>query len=163
MENPRLTSETVLLLKVADTNDCHPLFEKDVYVISIPEDAPPGSSLIQMQARDADDGANSDIVYSILRSSQDSAISIEPETGLVTTAAALDRETHVQVWFLVVAADGGEPSLSSTATVTVLVEDVNDNEPVFRQQLYNVSIPEHSDIGSCFLTVCWKMFISSLF
>lgn len=155
--NPALSSEMVFLLRVADANDCHPVFEKDVYIISIAEDAPPGSSLIQMQARDADEGANSDIRYSILKSNHDSVIRIDPESGLVTTAAALDRETQMQVWFLVVAADGGEPSLSSTATVTVLVEDVNDNEPVFQQQLYNVSIPEHSDIGTCFLQVCCKI------
>ncbi|XP_042340233.1 protocadherin-23 [Plectropomus leopardus] len=151
--SPPLNSETVLLLRVADSNDCPPVFEKDVYIISISEDAPQGSSLIQMQARDADEGINSDVRYSILKSNQDSLLSIDPESGLITTAAALDRETQMEVWFLVVAADGGELALSSTATVTVLVEDVNDNEPVFQQQLYNVSIPEHSDVGSCFLQV----------
>ncbi|XP_044045793.1 protocadherin-23 [Siniperca chuatsi] len=151
--SPPLSDEMVFLLRVADTNDCHPVFEKDVYIVSIAEDAPLGSSLIQMQARDADDGVNSDVRYSILKSNQDSLISIDPESGLVTTAAVLDRETQMEVWFLVVAVDGGEPALSSTATVTVLVEDVNDNEPVFQQQLYNASIPEHSDVGSCFLQV----------
>lgn len=157
--DPPLSSEVVFLLRVTDANDCHPVFEKDVYIISIAEDAPQGSSLIQMQAQDADEGVNSDIRYSILRSNQDSLVSIDPETGLVSTAAALDRETHMQVWFLVVAADGGDPSLSSTATVTLLVGDVNDNEPVFQQQLYNVTIPEHSDVGSCFFQVCWNIFI----
>lgn len=156
--SPPLSSEMIFLLKVSDTNDCHPVFEKDVYIISIAEDAPQGSSLVQFQARDADEGVNSDVTYSILRSSQDSLISIDPESGLVTTAASLDRETQMEVWFLVVAADGGEPALSSTATVTVLVEDVNDNEPVFLHQLYNVSIPEHSDAGSCFLQVRWRIF-----
>ncbi|XP_059190480.1 protocadherin-23 [Centropristis striata] len=151
---PPLSSERVLLLRVTDTNDCPPLFEKEAFITSISEDAPQGSSLIQMRARDADEGANSDVRYSILQSNQDSSlVSIHPESGLVTTATALDRETQVEVSFLVVAADGGEPALSSTATVTVLVEDVNDNEPVFQQQLYNVSIPEHSDVGSCFLQV----------
>ena len=152
--SPPLSSETVFLLRVADTNDSPPTFDKDVYVLSISEDAPPGSSLIQMQARDADEGLNSEVRYSILKSNQDSVVGIHPESGLVTTAAALDRETQVEVWFLVLAVDGGEPALSSTATVTVLVEDVNDNEPVFQQQLYNVSIPEHGAIGSCFLQVC---------
>ncbi|XP_023149534.2 protocadherin-23 [Amphiprion ocellaris] len=151
--SPPLSSEMVFLLKVSDTNDCHPVFEKDVHIVSIVEDAPQGSSLIRLQARDADEGVNSDIRYSILKSNQDGLIGIDPESGLVTTAAALDRETQMEVWFLVVAVDGGEPALSSTATVTLLVEDVNDNEPMFQQQLYNVSIAEHSDIGSCFLQV----------
>ncbi|KAM4750324.1 protocadherin-23 isoform 2-T3 [Anableps anableps] len=151
--SPRLSSEILFLLKVSDANDCHPIFEQDVYTVSIPEDAPQGSSLIQIKAQDADEGVNSDIRYSILKSQQNGLIGIDPNSGLVTTAAGLDRETQMAVWFLVLAEDGGEPSLSSTATVTVLVEDVNDNEPVFQQQLYNVSIPEHMDIGSCFLRV----------
>uniref|UniRef100_A0A672Y6W7 Protocadherin-16 n=1 Tax=Sphaeramia orbicularis TaxID=375764 RepID=A0A672Y6W7_9TELE len=151
--SPALTSEVNFLLKVSDANDCHPAFDRDVYTVSIAEDAPQGSSLIQMQARDADEGANALVRYSILKSNQDSLISIDPESGLVTTAAALDRETHMEVWFLVVAADGGEPSLSSTATVTVLVEDLNDNEPVFQQQLYNVSVPDHTQPGAEILTV----------
>uniref|UniRef100_A0A665W9S6 Protocadherin-16 n=1 Tax=Echeneis naucrates TaxID=173247 RepID=A0A665W9S6_ECHNA len=151
--SPPLSSEVVFLLKVADTNDCQPVFENDAYVISISEDVPEGSSLIQMQAQDADEGVNSEVKYSILRSSQDTLIRIDPESGLVTTAAALDRETQMELWFLVLATDEGEPALSSTATVTVLVEDVNDNEPVFEQQFYNVSIVEHSEPGSCFLQV----------
>ncbi|KAF7659578.1 hypothetical protein LDENG_00296480 [Lucifuga dentata] len=151
--SPPLSSEIVFLVKVMDTNDCHPVFEKDVYTVTVAEDIPQGSSLIQMHAQDADDGVNSYVTYSILKSNQNSLINIDPESGLVTTAATLDREREMEMWFLVVAVDGGEPALSSTATVTVMVEDVNDNEPVFQQQLYNVSIPEHSHIGSCFLQV----------
>ncbi|XP_014897498.1 protocadherin-16 [Poecilia latipinna] len=151
--SPPLSSETLLLLKVSDANDCQPVFEQDVYTVNIAEDAPEGSSLIRTRARDADEGVNSNIRYSILKSHQDGLVAIDPTSGLVTTAAGLDRETQMEVWFLVLAEDGGEPSLSSTATVTVLVEDVNDNEPVFQQQLYNVSIPEHMDTGSCFIQV----------
>ncbi|KAL6110918.1 dchs2 [Pungitius sinensis] len=151
--SPPLSSETVLLLRVTDANDCRPAFEEDAYVIRVPEDAPRGSSLVQVRARDADEGVNSEVRYSIPGSEGDSPVSVDPESGWVTTAAALDREARAEVRFLVVAADGGEPALSSTATVTVLVEDVNDNEPVFQQQLYNVSIPEHVDVGSCFVQV----------
>ncbi|XP_078145977.1 protocadherin-23 [Centroberyx gerrardi] len=154
--SPALSGEMVFLVKVLDANDCHPVFEQDAYTIRVAEDIPQGSSLIRMQARDADDGVNSDVSYSILKSSRDSRdslVSVDPKSGLVTTAAELDREREAELWFLVVAVDGGEPALSSTATVTVVVEDVNDNEPVFQQQLYNVSIPEHSEIGSCFLQV----------
>ncbi|KAM6972438.1 protocadherin-23 [Aplochiton taeniatus] len=151
--SPPLWSDVTFVVKVTDVNDCRPLFAQDEYAVSVAEDVPPGSSLIQLQAKDADDGANSEVTYSILKSDQDGLVNIDPKSGLVTTAAQLDREREVEVLFLVVAVDGGEAALSSTATVTVLVEDVNDNEPVFQRQLYNVSIPEHSRIGSCFLQV----------
>ncbi|XP_061840113.1 protocadherin-23 [Nerophis lumbriciformis] len=149
--SPPLSSETVFLVKVADTNDSPPVFEKDVFIVSIAEDAPKGTSLIQIQARDQDQGTNADINYSILKSNQDSLVSVDTWSGLVSTAGDLDRETQALVWFLVLAEDLGEPPLSSTATVTLLLEDVNDNEPAFPRRLYNASVPEHSPAGSCFL------------
>ncbi|KAM9792483.1 protocadherin-23 [Neosynchiropus ocellatus] len=151
--SPPLSSEAVLLIRVMDSNDCPPVFDRDTYTVDVREDAPIGASLVQIQARDADEGPNSDLRYSILRSNQDQLISIDSLTGLVVTAAGLDRERQAEVWFLVMAEDGGEPALSSTATVALRIEDVNDNEPMFLQPLYNVSIPEHSDPGTCFLQV----------
>uniref|UniRef100_A0A8C6UCV0 Protocadherin-16 n=1 Tax=Neogobius melanostomus TaxID=47308 RepID=A0A8C6UCV0_9GOBI len=158
-----LSSEEVLLLKVTDVNDCYPQFEKNIYTVSIPEDVPPGSSLVQLQAKDEDEpGPNSLIKYAILRSNQHGLVtaviprpqvSVDAQTGLVTAVGSLDREQQAELWFLVVASDGGEPPLSSTATVTVRLEDVNDNEPVFAQPLYNVSLAEHSPVTSCFLQV----------
>lgn len=149
-----LSSEEVLLLKVMDVNDCYPQFDKNIYTVSIPEDVPLGSSLVQVQARDEDEpGPNSLIKYAILRSNQHGLVSVDAQTGLVTAVGSLDREQQAELWFLVVASDSGEPPLSSTATVTVRLEDVNDNEPVFAQPLYNVSLPEHSPVTSCFLQV----------
>lgn len=152
--SPPLSSEAVFLLRVSDANDCAPVFERDAFTVSVPEDAPRGSSLIQMRASDADEGANAAVRFSILRSNRDGLVSVGAESGLVTTDAPLDRETLDRLWFLVEAADGGDPPLSSTATVTVVVLDVNDNEPVFQQQLYDALVPEHSAVGSCFLQVC---------
>ncbi|XP_072319756.1 protocadherin-23 [Eucyclogobius newberryi] len=149
-----LSSEEVLLLKVLDVNDCYPKFDKNIYTVSIPEDVPPGSSVVQVQAKDDDQpGPNAQVKYSVLRSNQLGLVVVDAQTGLVTTAGPMDRESQAQLWFLVVASDSGEPPLSSTATVTVLLEDVNDNEPVFSQLLYNISLPEHSPLGSCFLQV----------
>lgn len=43
----------------------------------------------------------------------------------------MDREKVDVHFFAVVARDEGDPPLSSTATVTIHVDDVNDNVPVF--------------------------------
>uniref|UniRef100_A0A8C2V522 Dachsous cadherin-related 2 n=2 Tax=Chinchilla lanigera TaxID=34839 RepID=A0A8C2V522_CHILA len=53
----------------------------------------------------------------------------------------------------VVAQDLGEPPLSATCLVSVTVDDVNDNEPIFRRQVYNVTLAEHTPVGRCFLQV----------
>lgn len=50
----------------------------------------------------------------------------------------------LNVWLLVSA---------DTAYVRVSVSDVNDNQPVFAQSVYEVSVDEDQDVGSTILTV----------
>uniref|UniRef100_A0AAY4AB03 Cadherin domain-containing protein n=1 Tax=Denticeps clupeoides TaxID=299321 RepID=A0AAY4AB03_9TELE len=150
---PPLQSETTVLVRVLDVNDNAPVFGQEHYEVHVPEDAAPGSSLVQVTARDKDEGFNSELRFSIPRSRHGHLVHIHPESGLVTSAAHLDREREAEVHFLVVAVDGGSPPQSSTATVTVYVEDVNDNKPVFDQPLYNASVVEHTAAGTCVLQV----------
>ncbi|XP_076872540.1 protocadherin-23 [Brachyhypopomus gauderio] len=149
--SPPLRSSRTFFLRVTDVNDNRPVFEWNTYEASVPEDAPEGSSILRVKAHDDDE--DSGIFYSILQSEQDLVVNIDPNTGLITTSAGLDREREPGLAFLVVAVDGGFPPLTSTATVSIRVEDVNDNKPVFKQQLYNVTIQEHLAIGTCFLQV----------
>ncbi|KAL7855856.1 hypothetical protein AOLI_G00194600 [Acnodon oligacanthus] len=149
--SPPLRSERTFLLQITDVNDNPPSFEQKAYEVSMSEDLPVGSSVLQVKAHDQDE--DSGIFYSILRSNQDYLVNIDPQTGLISTAAGLDRERDVSLAFLVVAVDGGFPPLTSTTTVNIHVEDVNDNKPVFTQQLYNATIQEHLANGTCFLQV----------
>jgi hypothetical protein len=54
---------------------------------------------------------------------------------------------------VVVASDNGNPRLSSSATVRITVQDINDNEPVFEKTFYNVSLKENESDNLCFLKV----------
>ena len=57
---------------------------------------------------------------------------VNPATGAITVAGALDYDTPPSSYSLVVTvSDGGSPSLSSTATLTITLTDENDNAPVF--------------------------------
>ncbi|XP_019718122.1 protocadherin-16 [Hippocampus comes] len=151
---PRLSSETVLLMKVADANDCDPVFERDMFVVQISEDVPKGTSVIQMEARDSDQGVNGDVTYSILKPDWDCPVGVDAHSGLVFTTGDLDWERQPDVClFLVMAEDQGEPARSTSATVSMVLEDVNDNEPAFQRRLYNASLMEHSAPGTCFLQV----------
>jgi len=156
--SPLLSTEVTFDLMVTDVNDCPPLFVRAAYEVRLAEDVPPGTSVVQVKALDRDTGDNAAVRYSILGLEDPPLLfTVDPASGLISTRGPLDREKEAAVRLLVVAedggGDGGERALSSTATVTVVIEDVNDNEPVFQLQLYNVSIPEHSRIGSCFLQV----------
>ncbi|KAK2908823.1 hypothetical protein Q8A67_004660 [Cirrhinus molitorella] len=151
--SPPLSSDATFKVQVTDVNDNTPVFDQDIYEESIPEDVREGTALFRVKATDKDLGGNSQIIYSILQSEQEQLLNIDVKSGLISTAAGLDHERETELRFLVVATDCGSPSLSSTANVTIHVVDVNDNKPVFKQQFYNVTIKEHTAVGTCILQV----------
>ncbi|KAM6933427.1 protocadherin-16-like [Xenentodon cancila] len=152
---PPLRAESSFVIEVTDINDNPPLFYQSVYRQVIPEVVFPGSFVLQVTARDKDQGPNGDISYSILQdqSGYHSWFSIDSTTGIITTLSQLDYEKNPTPSITVVATDGGSPPLSSTAMVNILLQDVNDNEPVFEKNVYNVSIKENTAQGTCILEV----------
>ncbi|XP_075806754.1 protocadherin-23 [Microtus pennsylvanicus] len=166
--SPPLSTEETLLLWVSDLNDQPPVFSQEHYWASVSEAAVPGTSVVWVSALDADQaGTNyARLRYTLVQLSNpcDSealspkaecvpSFSINPDNGLISTLRVLDREVQEAVELRVVAQDLGEPPLSATCLVSIAVDDVNDNEPVFRWQVYNVTLAEHAPIGHCFLQV----------
>lgn len=152
---PPLRAESSFTIQVTDINDNPPLFDQPVYRQVISEVVFPGSFVLQVTARDKDQGPNGDIGYSILQDQHAyySWFSIDSITGIITTLSQLDYEKNPSPSITVVATDGGKPPLSSTAVVNILLQDINDNEPVFERHFYNVSIKENTTPGTCILEV----------
>uniref|UniRef100_A0A8C2ZQ62 Protocadherin-16 n=1 Tax=Cyclopterus lumpus TaxID=8103 RepID=A0A8C2ZQ62_CYCLU len=147
---PPLRAESSFIIQVIDINDNPPLFDQPVYRQVIPEVVFPGSFVLQVTARDKDQGPNGDIDYCILQDhgSYSNWFSIDSITGIITTLSQLDYEKNPNPSITVVATDGGKPRLSSTAVVNVVLQDINDNEPVFERNFYNVSIKENTAPGT---------------
>ena len=61
---------------------------------------------------------------------------ILPTTGLISVAGRLDREDTDQYTLEVVARDASAVPLSTTTTVMVYVDDINDNVPEFDRAEY---------------------------
>lgn len=78
-------------------------------------------------------GLNRKLKYS-LQDSADNHFIISPDSGIVTLAKKLDRETCETYNITVKAIDHGSPMLSSFAQLNVIVLDVNDNPPIFVQR-----------------------------
>ncbi|XP_029303816.1 protocadherin-16 [Cottoperca gobio] len=152
---PPLRAESSFTIQVIDVNDNPPLFDQQAYRQTIPEVVYPGSFVLQVTARDKDQGPNGDVRYSLLKgkNSHSDWFSIDPVTGIITTATALDFESEPAPSVTVVATDSGRPPLSSTAKVDIVLQDVNDNTPVFSSNFYNASIKENTPAGTCFLEV----------
>ena len=116
-----------LNIMVVDVNDNAPSFNPTTYRADIYENAVVGTSLLQINATDQDAGSNGKITYSL---KDTSLFSINSSTGLISLTAQLDYEAKQSVVLSVQAVDGGSSPLSTTATVSVTIKDVNDNTPV---------------------------------
>ncbi|XP_004685264.1 PREDICTED: protocadherin-23 [Condylura cristata] len=166
--SPPLSTEETLLLRVADLNDQLPVFSQEHYRASVSEAAVPGTPVVWVSAFDADEaGTNhSRVRYSLVYlhggcqpgdsgplAQCEPSFAMDPESGVISTSRRLDREVQEAVELRVVAQDLGEPPLSATCLVSITVDDVNDNEPIFLRQVYNASLVEHAPVGHCFLQV----------
>ena len=150
----QLKAATDIEIRVLDVNDNPPVFSEAAYEASILEAREPGSSVIQVLATDKDIGDNGEITYRIENSAETHSdwFDIEPDTGLIVTRGQVDCETDPEPRLVVIASDNGRPSLSSSASVRIAIQDVNDNEPIFERTFYNASLKENQRSG-CFLKV----------
>ncbi|XP_058145854.1 LOW QUALITY PROTEIN: protocadherin Fat 1 [Dasypus novemcinctus] len=134
---------------VGDINDNPPVFAQQSYAAALSEAAVVGMSVVQVRATDADSESNRGVSYQMFgnRSRSQEHFHLDSDTGLISLARALDYEQLQQHRILVRAVDGGTPPLSSDVLVTVDVADLNDNAPVFDQQLYKARIGAHAAHG----------------
>jgi len=152
---PTLNASLTVRLGVDDINDNSPLFPDAELYGSVDEVAGVGTDVMQVLATDRDAGENGAIKYELenVPGSHSDWFRIDSRTGIISTQAEVDCETESMPSVVVVARDGGSPALSSSATVYIQIRDSNDNEPVFDQSFYNVSIPEDTPSGRCILKV----------
>ena len=152
---PPLRTQQNITIFVEDINDNPPIFDQVAYSATVLEIVDVGSMVTQVHADDADIGSNADITYRIIDEpgSYSDWFQINPMSGLITTKQLVDRETKKSLSFLVEASDAGVPPLAANVTVNITLRDVNDNQPQFLMSSYNYSIPEDTDIGTCFLQV----------
>ena len=78
---------------------------------------------------------------------------IDATSGEISTQTSLDCELESNPRVIIVARDNGEPALSSTATLSIRIEDVNDNKPLFESSYYETKLSEDIPSGQCFLRV----------
>ncbi|XP_058852409.1 cadherin-related family member 2-like isoform X1 [Acipenser ruthenus] len=144
---------TVLEINLLDINDQTPKMVRDSYMVFVKE-GPDGKLDLTIEAFDNDEpGTNNSVVrYKIEDSEFSNNFIIDEETGVVTINGTLDREAiepllNGKIQLTVTAYDWGHPILSSSVNVTINVEDINDNNPVFTQTVYQDSVRE-SDKGA---------------
>ncbi|XP_078284733.1 cadherin-23 [Rhinoraja longicauda] len=144
-----LRSEAGLVVTVLDQNDNAPLFTPTALTVHVRENSPSGFSIVQVTATDADTGVNQQLSYRIKGGAQDK-FTIDPPSGVITVAngVTIDREEKGSYTLVVIAMDQGTPPLLASATVNIIVDDVNDCPPEFVIPVQAISISESVTVGT---------------
>nr|XP_008536879.1 PREDICTED: protocadherin alpha-12 isoform X2 [Equus przewalskii] len=150
---PSMAGHCTVLVEVQDLNDNAP--EVMVTSLSLPlrEDAQVGTVIALISMSDQDSGANGQMTCSLTRHVPFKLVSTFKNYYSLVLDSALDRESVANYELVVTVRDGGSPSLSATASVSVEVADVNDNAPAFAQPEYTVFVKENNPPGSHIFTV----------
>ncbi|XP_046696474.1 cadherin-11 [Silurus meridionalis] len=124
---------TVVKISVEDADE-PPTFMASVYSFEVEENAPGGTVVGRVHAKDTD-MANSPIRYLIPRYTDlEEFFSINPEDGIIKTTRPLDRETQAWHNISVSATEIGGHHQDTKVRVNIKVKDVNDNAPEFATQ-----------------------------
>lgn len=147
---------TQLKVTILDENDEAPQFSQQHINVSLSENTPPNTLVAMLTAADHDQGTNGSVTYSLqsfVQQKYNGVFALDSLTGQLTTKTRLDRETIPLYEIHVIARDQGMPPQSSTATVFLKVEDINDNSPEFYPKQYFIPVSEDSAIGTSLLKV----------
>ncbi|NXQ03583.1 PCDGC protein, partial [Vidua macroura] len=126
---PVRSGSVQICVNVTDANDNPPVFAQDRYRVTLHEDAPPGSAVLNLSASDADTGTNARITYGFgkMPTKALQKFVVDAESGSITLQEALDFEDTRSFSLAMEAKDGG--GLVAQCKVEVEVLDVNDNRP----------------------------------
>nr|CAD7204937.1 unnamed protein product [Timema douglasi] len=131
-----------VVVKLRDVNDNRPQFERPNIEVSADEDLEVGERLERFKATDPDQGGRGVVKYSIVRTSDRRRHFCIDHEGTVAVQRSLDRENTPRHEVRILAVDEGVPPKTATATLTVIVQDINDNAPKLLED-YHPVVQEH--------------------
>ncbi|XP_036607213.1 cadherin-related family member 2 [Trichosurus vulpecula] len=159
MDGGNLTGSTLLQIVLLDINDQAPVVtgSYNIFVKEVTDDV---SVTIQAYDNDEPNTNNSEIRFKLLPGPYSNNFTLDPVTGLLTNQGPLDREAidpdlSGKIVLTVLVHDLGIPSLSTTVNVTINVEDINDNMPVFVQTTYEFHVKEREKGAYLGLVEAW--------
>ncbi len=140
-----------ITINVIDINDNVPVFTKDIYSVMLNENAPIGTTVIQVNATDFDEGSNAYIVYSFgknVNSKVRKIFDINTITGEITLEGPLDYEDKDSFEIDIQASDKGIVPHTTDKSIMIQIIDINDNEPEIEVTSFSSAIPEDSRPGT---------------
>ncbi|XP_059483774.1 fat-like cadherin-related tumor suppressor homolog isoform X2 [Neocloeon triangulifer] len=135
---------------ISDINDNSPIFSKEIYEVEVPESAPINYQIIRLKVNDIDQGKNAKVLLQIVGGNEGGEFSINPKTGMLYTSKLLDTETKSSYALTVSAIDSGRAGVrkQSSAKVKIIIQDTNDNDPLFESSDIDYEMNENEPAGS---------------
>eukprot|EP00069_Balaena_mysticetus_P013823 bmy_08397T0 len=143
---PWLSCLLLPALMVSVAANMAPTFLSNMSAVNLPEDLPVGAEVFWLVAQDQD---NDPLTYGI--SGSYDYFNVTPNTGEVKLAKLLDYETLYWFAINIFASDGHNNPVQME--MQVIVEDRNDNAPIFQNTDFSTSISETLPVGSLLLSV----------
>ena len=143
---------------VEDINDNPPEFLESHFQRSIAENTSPGASFTIPTADDPDSPRNGVKRYELVSGSEEFDLKVTNSTDgsmdlHLVLRAEVDREQRELYRVIVAAYDGGVPPNMGTLTADIIIQDVNDNYPVFDNETYNVVVSENVAVNQVVVRV----------
>ncbi|XP_060035588.1 protocadherin alpha-10 isoform X3 [Erinaceus europaeus] len=148
---PELTGSITLLIVVLDANDNAPVFERSIYEVKMFENSANQTLVIRLNASDADEGINKEMIYSfstLVPPSVRRKFLINDMTGEIRVNDAIDFEDSNTYEIHVDVSDKGNPPMAGHCTVLVEILDENDNSPEVAVTSLALPVPEDAPLGT---------------
>ncbi|XP_030251991.1 protocadherin alpha-3-like [Sparus aurata] len=140
-----------IIVNVLDINDNAPVFSKELYSVMLDENAPVGTTVIEVNSTDLDEGSNGEVVYSFSKSMNKNILNtfdINTSTGEIVVKGHIDYEKKEKYDIEIEASDKGFAPLTTEKSVIIQIVDVNDNAPEIEVTSFSSSVPEDSRPGT---------------
>ncbi|KFO61777.1 Protocadherin alpha-C2, partial [Corvus brachyrhynchos] len=149
--DPPKSGTAQISVRVVDTNDNPPAFDRSTYTVSLLENSLPGTLVVKLNASDPDEGSNGDVIYSFSSYTPQKVrqlFSVDPHSGEVRVNGTLDYEEASSYEIYVQATDQGPVSMAGHCKVLVNIVDANDNVPEVELTSLYSPVPEDARSGT---------------
>lgn len=139
------TQKVPVTVRIGDINDNKPTFIQYPFREKVAAYIQPGHTILKVTATDADDGTNSEIVYSLVNDGLSNKFRMNPNTGVLSATQSLASENGKTIYLNVIATDKGNPPQSTTGLIEINIGDVPENsfQLKFQNDTYIVNLSEN--------------------
>ncbi|XP_060593409.1 cadherin EGF LAG seven-pass G-type receptor 3-like, partial [Ruditapes philippinarum] len=149
---PALTNQTFVTINVEDINDNRPILPETKFNITVLEDTPLEylTHIYKVQATDLDKSNQNKIIRYRLQDDVNEPMSLDNTTGVLSMLKLphIDQQCTNQTFSFNVTAENIVPYIPNAShpymTITINIEDINNQRPIFKLRHLDISFPSKS-------------------